>query len=324
MNKYLQLILDPAFRFSILASRGYYNNMSDIEFLSRKYKYSIGKELNLQNPQTYNEKLQWLKLYNRKPEYTQMVDKYEVKKHISKVIGEEYTIPTLGIWNKFEDIDFDSLPNKFVLKCTHDSGGLVICRDKGSFDIANARKKINKSLKRNYFWETREWPYKDIKPRIIAEEYIDVSDNSTSTTDGSIDTNSLQAKYGLLDYKFMCFDGVVKALFLDIGVIGNSTEHAKDYYRNIYDREWKVMPFKETRDFYPIPIEKPSFYEEMMRIAEKLSEGIPHLRVDLYYVNNRIYVGELTFFHGSGLSNYFEPEEWNHTFGSWIKLPNNE
>ena len=322
MNKYLKFILDPAFRFSILARYGFYNHMSDVKFLSRKYKYSIGKKLNIENPQTYNEKLQWLKLYDRKTQYTRMVDKYEVKKYIADIIGEEYIIPTIGVWDKFEDINFETLPNQFVLKCTHDSGGLVICRDKSKLDISAARKKINKSLKRNYYWQNREWPYKNVKPRIIAEQYITISNNSTQLSDNSeIDTQTLQEKFGLLDYKFMCFDGVVKALFLDIGVIGNSTGHAEDYYRNIYDREWKAMPFKETRDFYPTPIRKPDYYEEMISIAEKLSKGIPHLRVDLYYVDNRIYVGELTFFHGSGLSNYFEPQEWNYTFGSWIKLP---
>ena len=324
MNKYIKLILDPAFRFSVLASYGLYNNMSDIKFLSRKYKYYFDKELNIQNPQTYNEKLQWLKLYNRKPEYTQMVDKYEAKKYVADIIGEQYIIPTLGVWDRFEDIDFDTLPNQFVLKCTHDSGGLVICRDKQTFDIVAARKKINKSLKRNYYWETREWPYKNVKPRIIAEEYINVSDDSISLETATVSTSTLQAKYGLLDYKFMCFDGEVKALFLDIGVIGNNTGHAENYFRNIYDKEWKKMPFKETRDFYPKPINKPEYYDEMVILAERLSKGIPHLRVDLYHVNNRIYVGEFTFFHGSGLSNYFEPKEWDYIFGSWIKLPLNE
>lgn len=297
---------------------------SDEKFLKKLFKLRMGYELNLDNPQTFNEKLQWLKLYNRKPEYTQMVDKYEAKKYVANIIGEEYIIPTIGVWDRVEDIDFDKLPNQFVLKCTHDSGGLVICRDKSKLDISAARKKINKFLKRNYYWENREWPYKNVKPRIIAEQYITIpNNNSTQLSEcNEIDTQTLQAKFGLLDYKFMCFDGVVKALFLDIGVIGSSSGHAEDYYRNIYDREWKAMPLKETRDFYPTPIRKPDYYEEMIAIAEKLSKGIPHLRVDLYYVENRIYVGELTFFHGSGLSNYFDPEEWNYTFGSWIDLPN--
>lgn len=296
---------------------------SDEKFLKRLFKLSMGYELNLDNPQTFNEKLQWLKLYNRKPEYTQMVDKVGAKEYVANIIGEEYIIPTIGVWDKFEDIDFDKLPSQFVLKCTHDSGGLVICRDKSKLNIDAARKKINKSLKKNYFYENREWPYKNVKPRIIAEKYMCVDDDSIHLKeDNAVNTQTLQAKFGLLDYKFMCFNGIVKAMFLDIGVIGNSTGHADNYYRNIYDRDWNEMPFKETRDFYPIPICKPDYYEDMISIAEKLSKGFPHLRVDLYYANNRIYVGELTFFHGSGVSNYFEPKEWDYTFGSWIKLPN--
>ncbi len=323
MNKILKFLTDRNFRFNILAARGYFNWMSDKLFLKIKYRLSTGRKLNITQPQTYNEKLQWLKLYNRKPEYTQMVDKYEAKKYVANIIGEEYIIPTLGVWDRFEDIDFDALPNQFVLKCTHDSGGLIICRDKAKLNIESAKKKINKCLNNNYFWSNREWPYKNVKPRIIAEEYITTNNISKSGNDATVNVDVLQQKYGLLDYKFMCFDGVVKCLFLDIGVIGNSSEHSSQYYRSIYDKNFNVMSFKETRKHYPFSIEKPHFWDEMLSIAERISKGIPHLRVDLYYVNGHIKVGELTFFHGSGLTNNFQPEEWDYTFGSWIKLPFN-
>lgn len=146
--------------------------LPDKAFIKLKYKDKFGKKINLNNPQTFNEKLQWLKLYDRNPEYTKMVDKYEVKKYVASIIGEEYIIPTLGVWNKFEDIDFNKLPDQFVLKCTHDSGGLVICKDKSKLDINEAKKKIEKSLKINYYYLSREWPYKNVKPQIIAEKYM--------------------------------------------------------------------------------------------------------------------------------------------------------
>lgn len=322
MNKFVRFIVDPNFRFSILSSRGMYNNMLDIDFLKKKYKLTTGKDLNLDNPQTYNEKLQWLKLYYRKPIMSTMVDKVEAKKYVADLIGEKYIIPTLGVWERFEDIDFDILPNQFVLKCSHDSGGLVICKDKSKLNKAKARKKIEKSLRTNYYFQNREWPYKNVKPRIIAETYMSAHSKEFVLSDTTIiDTDTLQSRYGLLDYKFMCFNGEVKALFLDIGVVGNSNGHASNYYRSIFDREWNIMPFNETREHFPAAIQKPDFYEDMIAIAEKLSSGFPHMRVDLYYINGQIYVGELTFFHGSGFSNKFEPEEWDYTFGSWIKLP---
>lgn len=323
MNKYIKFLFDKKFRFGIQTARGKYNHLSDEEFLHKAYRINVGKKLNLDNPKTYNEKLQWLKLYNRKTEYTAMVDKFEAKKHVADKIGEEYIIPTLGVWDKFDAIDFSILPNQFVLKCTHNSGGLVICRNKNELNLVAARKKIETSLARNYFWQGREWPYKNVKPRIIAEEYISTSENDISN-ELVKDTScfELQNKYGLLDYKFMCFDGKVKAFFLDIGVIGDSTGHAENYYRNVYDREGTLLPCKETRENYPQNITLPSCLPKMIEIAEKLSAGIPHIRVDLYCISEtNIKVGELTFFHGSGLSNIFVPSEWDYKFGEWINLP---
>jgi len=325
MNKFfkaIKLIKNPSKLVVRLNEHGFSHLFSDKFFLKCAYKYSFGKELDLDDPKTFNEKLQWLKLYNRKPEYTKMVDKYEAKKYVADIIGEEYIVPTLGVWDRVNDIDFDKLPNKFVLKCTHDSGGLVICRDKSTLDLVAVKKKLKSAMKRKYFWVWREWPYKNVKPRIIAEEYIeDNSEILQETSGGEITYRDLQRQQGLLDYKFMCFGGEVKALFLDIGVIGNSEGHAEQYFRNIYDRSGNIMPFRETRENYPIPVILPENLSEMVDVAEKLSKNIPHVRVDLYRLSDgTIKVGEMTFFHGSGLFNFFIPEEWDRTLGDWIEL----
>lgn len=270
--------------------------LPDKIYLSLKFKYKMGHFLNLENPQTFNEKLQWLKLYNRKPEYTTMVDKHEVKKYVADIIGEEYIIPTLGVWNQFDDIDFDKLPNQFVLKCTHDSGGLVICKDKNNLNLEAAKQKIEKSLKRNYYWSGREWPYKDVKPRIIAEEYM-------------ID----ESGYELKDYKFFCFNGEPKMMFI-------ATDRGSDTKFDFYDMEFNHLPFTNGHPNANKKIKKPKNYSSMLALAAKLSFGIPHVRVDFYNINGKIYFGELTFFHWSGLVP-FEPEEWDYKLGSWLELP---
>lgn len=267
-------------------------------YLKMQYKAYMGKKLNLKNPQTFNEKLQWLKLYNRKPEYIDMVDKLAVRKIISEKIGEEYLIPLLGAWDRFEDIDFDSLPNQFVLKCNHDSGSVIICKDKSTFDFVKAEKKLKKALKRNMYWHGREWPYKDVKPKIIAEKYM-------------ID----ESGYELKDYKFFCFGGKVKALF----IAKDRTKENEETKFDFFDENFIHLPFTNGHPNAEPPYFKPDGFEEMKALAEKLSEGIPHLRVDFYNINGQIYFGELTFFHWSGLIP-FEPEEWDEKFGSWIDL----
>lgn len=270
----------------------------DKAYLKIVYYLRLRKKLNLDNPQTFNEKLQWLKLYDRKPVYSIMVDKYEAKKYVSDMIGEEYIIPTLGVWDRFEDINFDELPESFVLKCTHDSGGLVIVNEKKDFDIKKAKKKINRSLKRNFYWKGREWPYKDVKPRIIAEKYMQDS------IKGSLD-----------DYKFFAFDGVVRALF-----IATERDKEEETKFDFYDSEFKHLPFTNGHPNAEKEPEKPSTFAEMKSLAEKLSKGVPHLRVDFYEVDGKVYFGELTFSHWSGLMP-FKPEEWDRTFGDWIVLP---
>ena len=259
----------------------------------------MNKKLNLKNPKTFNEKLQWLKLYDRKPEYTKMVDKYEAKKYVAEKIGEEYIIPTLGVWDNFDDIDFDSLPNQFVLKCTHDSGTIVICTDKSNFDIESAKQKIDSRMTFNYYYMWREWPYKDVKPRIIAEKYM-----VDSTTEE------------LRDYKFFCFNGEVKALF----VATDRQKSGEEVKFDFFDANYNHLPIRQGHPNALIPPKKPECFEEMKKLAQKLSENIPQVRVDFYEVDGKIYFGELTFSHYGGIVP-FEPEKWDYKFGDWITLP---
>lgn len=262
------------------------------------YFLSMHKWLHLDNPQTFNEKLQWLKLHDKHPEYTQMVDKIEAKKIAAKIIGEEHIIPTLGVWDNFDDIDFDKLPDQFVLKCTHDSGGVVICRDKSNLDISAARKKINRCLQRNPFWATREYPYKNVKPRILAEEFLD--DHSTDTT-------------GLTDYKFFCFNGVPKFMFV-------ATNRPIDTRFDFFDISFNHLPFRQGHPLSSKPIRKPERYAEMVEIAKKLSKGYQHVRIDLYNMSGKIYFGEYTFFHYSGMVPFI-PHEWDEKLGRYLKFP---
>lgn len=296
----IRYVLDSDYRFCIDAGHGKYNNMPDEEYLKRMFKARLGYPLNLDNPQTFNEKLQWLKLHDRRPEYTVMVDKYEVKQYISDTIGNQYVIPTLGVWNHFDEIDFDALPNQFVLKCTHDSGGLVICRDKTSFDKEKARIKIEKCLKRNFFYYGREWPYKNVKPRIIAEKYME--DTSTSE---------------LRDYKFFCFNGVAKCYKVDF-------ERFVEHHANYYDMEGNVLKLGEA-SFPPNlskEIKMPKNLSTMKELAEKLIKTQTFLRADFYDVDEKIYFGELTLYPASGFGKLLYDGN-DELLGSWIKLPEN-
>ena len=275
------------------------NVLSYKKFIKIEYRNRMRKKLNLKNPQTFNEKLQWLKIYDRKPIYTTMVDKYEVKNYVADKIGDEYIIPTLGVWDSFDEIDFDSLPDQFVLKCTHDSGGLVICKDKSKLNKEKAKKKIELSLNRNYYYHGREWAYKDVKPRVIAEKYME-------------DKNSKDLK----DYKFFCFDGKVKAMFIATDRFTQGVETKFDFY----DTNFEHLPFTNGHPNAECVIEKPKHFEKMKELAEILSKGIPQIRVDFYEIDDEVYFGELTFFHWSGMVP-FVPEKWDYVFGEWIELP---
>lgn len=298
MNKLMKFARNPGRLVISLGHRGWFKGMDDKRYLKLIYHIEMGKTLNLDNPKTYTEKLQWLKLYDRNPIYTKLVDKCEVKKYIAEKIGPEHLIPTLGVWDRFEDIDFDALPNQFVLKCTHDSGGLVICKDKNTFNRRAAELKIKGCLKHNFFWGEREWPYKNVKPRIIAEVYME--DSST---------------HELRDYKFFCFNGAVKALF--IATERSSKEETKF---DFFDAEGNHLPFTNGHPNADTPPALPIHMEEMKALAAKLSQGIPQVRVDFYEVEGKVYFGEMTFFHWSGMVP-FVPECWDETFGSWIQLP---
>ena len=270
--------------------------MSDELYLKIWYRQRIGRKLDLKEPKGFNEKIQWLKLYDRNPDYIKMVDKYEAKKYVSSIIGEQYIISTLGIYDKFEDINFEELPNKFVIKCTHDSGGVVICKDKNALDFNKAKKKINKCLKKNYFYEGREWPYKNVKPRIIIEEYMENQDKSE-----------------LQDYKIMCFNGKAKCSFVC------SERNTNGLKVDFFDLDWNKMPFERHYPNSDKKIKKPQNYDLMIKLAEKLSKNIPFVRVDFYEINGKVYFGELTFYPGSGMEE-FTPEKWDFELGSWLTL----
>lgn len=271
--------------------------LSDPMYLKIAFRCSMRKQLNLKNSRTFNEKLQWLKLYNRKPEYTMMVDKYAVREYIANTIGEEYLIPLLGVWDNANDIDFDKLPNQFVLKCNHNSGlGMVICKDKSQLNVDQAKKDLQKGLEQQYYDYGREWPYKNVKPRIIAEKYM-------------VD----ESGYELKDYKFFCFNGVPKLVQVDFA-------REKSHLKNLYDLHWNMLDFE-----FNVPCDKnkqiamPENLKEMIRHATTLSQNIPYVRIDFYDVCGKVYFGEITFFPASGMGK-FTPNEWDCTLGSWINL----
>lgn len=296
INKLIHYLKDDVYRNKVNAKLGLYNSLSDEACIKKMFKIYMGYELNLDDPKTFNEKLQWLKLYDRRPIYTTMVDKYAVKDYVSSIIGNQYIIPTLGVWDSFDDIDFEALPGQFVLKCTHDSGGLVICKNKDKFDKKVAKKKLNHSLKTNYYYRFREWPYKNVKPRIIAEKYME--DAGTSE---------------LRDYKIYTFNGKAMLCMVnqDRGI------HTRADY---FDSDYNWLDFTWGYDHADVSPDKPQNYELMYQLAEKLAIGTSELRVDFYEINGRVYFGELTFFDGSGFDK-IEPVEWDYKLGSLISLP---
>lgn len=275
-----------------------YKFFSDRAYLKFVYRIKVNKKLDLDNPRRFNEKLQWLKLYDRRPEYTQMVDKYLVRDYIAKKIGAKYLIPLLGVWDSVEEINFSNLPMQFVLKCNHDSQGLVICKDKNKLNIELVKQKLKKALKKNFYYLTKEWPYKNVKPKIIAEKYME--DDSGE----------------LKDYKVLCFNGEPKIIEVHRGRFeGNHTE-------DNYDIEWNKTEINQKKSGLPTSDEKeekPEVLPEMLSLSKKLAYGISHVRIDWYIVKNKLYFGEITFFDGSGFDE-FEPDKWNEIMGDWINL----
>lgn len=278
--------------------------MPDKPYLELMYWVKMDRRLDLKNPRTFNEKLQWLKLYNRRPEYTMMADKVLVRDYIAKTLGPEYLIPLLGVWDDPDEIDFDKLPDRFVLKCNHNSGlGMCICKDKSKLDIDKVRKELREGLKQNYYLTGREWPYKDIPRKILCEQYME------DTKTGALD-----------DYKVFVFSGKAFCIQVDY-------DRFTDHHRNFYSTDWEYIPFTTCYPTNPSHVvRRPDALEEMLGLAEKIAEELgnpPFVRTDFYFIDGHVYFGEITFYHGSGYEE-FTPEEWDATLGDWITLPRKE
>lgn len=268
----------------------------DKVYLKMQYRYHFRKKLDLINPKTFNEKIQWLKLYDRRPEYSKFVDKYAVREYIKYTIGEEYLIPLIEVYDNVEEIDWDVLPEKFVLKCTHGSTCNIICNDKSTLDIEDSKKKINLWMNQNWYWYGREWPYKTVKPRIICERYM-------------VDESGIELK----DYKFFCFNGKPEIMFI-------ATDRGIDTRFDFYDMKFNHIPVMQHYKNSEKEIHKPVNFDKMVNLSRILSKGIPHIRVDFYSINESVYFGELTLYHFSGLQK-FEPDEYDEFLGDFIELP---
>jgi hypothetical protein len=296
MNRYIKKILtNPWIIFTIFKGTLLFRMLPDKFFLRIIFKAIMGYWPDFKNPKTFNEKLQWLKIYDRNSNYTNLVDKYEVRNYVAQKIGQEHLIPLLGIWDNAAAIDFDHLPNEFVLKCTHDSGGIVLCTQKESFSKADAISFLSKRLKHNFYYNYREWPYKYVTPRIIAEKLMhdQLSDD-------------------LKDYKILCFNGDPKYAFVC------TERHSESKLKvTFFDSNWIKLPFSRVYPQSNKQIACPKNWEKMKELAKQLSKGIPFVRVDFYEINNQIYFGELTFYPGSGLE-AFTPSEWDLILGQEI------
>lgn len=271
--------------------------MSDKFYLTILWKMKMGYELDLKHPKTFNEKLQWLKLYDRNPLYTTLVDKYLVKQWVADKIGEQYVIPTLAVYNSVDEIDLGVLPDQFVLKCNHDSGSVVICKDKATFDLDLAKRKLGSALKKNFYWEVREWPYKNVNRCVFAENYLE------------------EVEDDLVDYKLMVFNGNVRC-----GFTCTNRRSREGLNVTFFDRDWVRMPFIRHYPADNKPVEKPASYETMVQLSEKLSELFPFSRVDFYEIKEKPFFGEITFYPGGGFEE-FSPQRWDCVLGDWIRLP---
>lgn len=301
MEKLRKGLRNPRMALFVLLPRRFWDALSDKAFLKFEYRARIGEKLDLKNPKTFNEKLQWLKLYYRQPRLVQLVDKVAVRDWVAQTIGEEYLVPAIGVWESPEEIDFEALPEKFVLKCNHNSGlGMCICTDKAKLNIPEVKAGLQKGLGQNYYLHGREWPYKNVPRRILGEAFLE---------DPAGD---------LKDYKFMCFNGEVKCSF-----VCSDRFSGKGLHVTFFDRDWQVMDFTRSYPRVAEGFPKPQSYEEMVHLAQTLSQGLPFVRVDFYELAGRIYFGEMTFFPGNGME-AFQPASWDATLGGWITLPEKE
>lgn len=294
---FVKFLKDPLRLIPALSSRGFFRWLPDKPYLQLNYYAHMGRKLDLKQPRTYTEKLQWLKLYDRDPRYPMLVDKLAVRRYIAQTVGQAYLVPLLGAWDRAEDVDFDSLPRQFVLKCTHDSGGVLLCPDKEQLDRQQAIQKLRKWMNRNYYWKNREWPYRSVKPRILAEAYLQ--------EDGQ----------PLRDYKFFCFDGAAKLMF-----VVTDRQSSKETKFDFFDMDYRHLPVCSGHPNSQIPPEKPGQFSKMRHLAQQLSQDFPHLRVDFYEVGGKVYVGELTLYHWGGMVP-FDPPHYDAEFGQWLSLP---
>ena len=272
--------------------------LSDKNYYRLQYFVILGRFPNIDNPSLFTEKLQWLKLNDHNTMYTKLVDKYEVKEYVSNIIGAQYVIPTLGVWNSPDEIEFDTLPDRFVLKTTFGGGcdGVIICRDKSSIDYGETIIKLRKSFETNPYLRAREWPYKNVPHRIIAEKYME--DDSGE----------------LRDYKFYCFNGIPKVMLV-------ASNRFSNHNFNYFDMDFNVLPITSAMGSQSDScIERPVCFEEMKEIAKKLAKDLTHVRVDLYCCQDKVYFGELTFYDSSGYDD-LNSKEWNQKFGNWLSLP---
>lgn len=297
MHSGVKYLRDDRYRFDVNSMLGFYNRMPDEEYIKKQFKLYTGRDLDLDNPQTFNEKLQWLKLHDRRAEYVTMVDKVKAKDYASNIIGDDHIIPTLGVWDSPDDIDFESLPDQFVLKCNHNSGSVVICKDKSGLDYRKARNILKRGMKQNFYLHGREWPYKDVQRKILAEKYM-------------VDESGKELK----DYKVFNFDGSPKVIQVDF-------DRFVEHKRNLYSINWEQLKGEIQ---YPSDssrlIRKPEALIDMLDMAKKLSAGYPHIRTDFYVIDDKVYFGELTLYHGAGYEK-FSPEELGIRMGEWIRLP---
>jgi len=306
-----RFLIDRQYRRMIIAATGFYDYLSDEKYLRKIYYANTGRKLNLENPKTFNEKLQWLKLYNRQDKYIILSDKYLVKDYVAKLIGCEHIVPTLGVWDDPDQIDFEQLPNQFVLKCNHNSGlGMCICKDKESLNISQARANLARGLAQNYYQHDREWTYKKIPRKIVAEKYMKDSN--------VIDILPGVKADGLIDYKFYCFNGEPRFLYVGFANIVDGNKHDLMTYLTL---DWKLTPFiRPDHEQLPTIPERPKCFDELVEYARVLADDIPFVRVDFFIIENQIYFSEFTFSPGGGYG-IFYPEEWERKLGDWIKLP---
>ncbi|WP_165247919.1 ATP-grasp fold amidoligase family protein [Adlercreutzia sp. ZJ141] len=297
IEKAMKGIKNPALVLVHMCQRWPLRAISDRTYINLFYYAYQGIFPNLNNPEGFNEKLQWLKLHTYNEFYTNLTDKYLVKNYVAKILGDQHVIPTLAVWDRVEDIDAQKLPESFVLKCNHDSGSVVVCKDIKNFDIDSAKKKLGKALKRNYFWKSREPNYRKIKPKVIAEQYVeDVGKNE------------------LTDYKFFCFDGVARFVQVDSG-------RFSQHIRNFYTTDWEFIDVEYgCANDKRLVQDPPIHFREMLDMAEMLSEGIPHVRVDFYDTGAQVFFGEMTFHHGGGVMD-ITPPFYDRLWGSYLSLP---